>query len=79
MAKKENKNEISKLKFEDAIKELKVLVDKIEQGELGLEDSLEQYERGMVLIRHCREQLAKAEKRIEKISNSKGVEESVEQ
>jgi len=62
------KNDISKLSFEQAIKELTSIVEKIEQGEIPLESSLQQYERGMALIAHCRTILQKAEKRIEKIS-----------
>ena len=68
MADKKTKEDIEKLSFEDAIKKLKVIVDRIEQGEIPLQDSLEQYEQGMLLIRHCRDVLQKAEKRIEKIS-----------
>ena len=68
MAKDKNQNDISKLSFEQAIKELGGIVQKIEQGEIALQDSLSQYERGMALIKHCRAILQKAEKRIEKIS-----------
>jgi len=68
MAKGKNQNDISKLSFEQAIKELGGIVQKIEQGEIALQDSLSQYERGMALIKHCRGILQKAEKRIEKIS-----------
>jgi len=69
MAKSKSEDDISKLSFEQAIKELTSIVEKIEQGEIPLQDSLQQYERGMTLIKHCRTILAKAEKRIEKISN----------
>ncbi len=68
MADKKQKNDISKMSFEEAIKELTSIVGKIEQGQIPLQDSLEQYERGMALIKHCRTILQKAEKRIEKIS-----------
>ncbi len=68
MAEKEQKNDVNKLSFEQAIKKLTEIVKKIESGETALQDSLEQYENGMSLISHCREILAKAEKRIEKIS-----------
>jgi exodeoxyribonuclease VII small subunit len=68
MAKNEKKNDVSNLNFEQAIKELTSIVEKIEQGEIPLENSLQQYERGMALIQHCRTTLEKAEKRIEKIS-----------
>ena len=68
MAKNEKKNDISNLSFEQAIKELTGIVNKIERGEIPLQDSLEQYERGMALIKHCKGILQKAEARIEKIS-----------
>ncbi|MHC5077297.1 MAG: exodeoxyribonuclease VII small subunit [Planctomycetota bacterium] len=62
------KNDISKMNFEQSIKELTSIVQKIEQGQIPLQDSLEQYEKGMGLIKHCRGILQKAEERIEKIS-----------
>jgi exodeoxyribonuclease VII small subunit len=68
MAKNKDENDISNLSFEEAIKKLTAIVAKIEQGEIPLQDSLEQYEKGMALIKHCRDILQKAEKRIEKIS-----------
>ncbi len=71
MAGQKQKNDISKLSFEQAIKELTAIVGKIEQGEIPLQDSLEQYERAMTLIKHCRSILQKAEKRIETISKEK--------
>ncbi|MCX5647127.1 MAG: exodeoxyribonuclease VII small subunit [Phycisphaerae bacterium] len=68
MTERRQKDEISKLTFEQAIGQLKGIVDRIEQGEIPLQDSLEQYEKGMALIKHCRDILQNAEKRIEKIS-----------
>ena len=68
MAKNQKKNDISEKGFEESIKELTQIVSRIEQGEIALESSLEQYERGMALIKHCKGILEKAEKRIEKIS-----------
>lgn len=68
MTKNEKKTDISNMSFEQAIKELTGIVEQIEQGEIPLERSLQQYERGMALIGHCRTILQKAEKRIEKIS-----------
>jgi len=70
MAENKRKNDLNRLSFEEAIKELGNIVSRIEQGEISLQDSLGQYERGMALIKHCREILKKAEKRIEKISES---------
>jgi exodeoxyribonuclease VII small subunit len=72
MPEKKKKDDISKLSFEQAIKELTSIVGKIEQGEIPLQDSLTQYERGMSLIQHCQAILKKAEERIEKISEAEG-------
>ena len=62
------KLDINKLSFEDSIKLLAKIVDNIERGETKLEDSLGEYEKGMKLIKHCKDILDNAEKRIEKIS-----------
>jgi len=71
MANTKKKDDIGKLSFEEAIKELTSIVGKIEQGEIPLQDSLTQYERGMALIKHCQNILRTAEKRIEKIAEEK--------
>jgi exodeoxyribonuclease VII small subunit len=74
MAKNQKKNDVSEKGFEESIKELTQIVSRIEQGEIALESSLEQYERGMALIKHCKGILEKAEKRIEKISGGESKE-----
>jgi exodeoxyribonuclease VII small subunit len=66
--KQDNSAGISNLSFEEAIRQLTDIVAKIEQGQIPLADSLQQYEKGMALIKHCRDILQKAEKRIEKTS-----------
>ena len=71
MAHKKQKNKTVQLSFEEAIKELTNIVGKIEQGQIPLQDSLDQYEKGMALIKHCRTILQKAEERIEKITKEK--------
>ncbi|MFH1614205.1 MAG: exodeoxyribonuclease VII small subunit [Planctomycetota bacterium] len=68
MAKTENNENTDKLTFEEAIKQLTDIVSRIESGRVPLQTSIEQYERGMALIKHCRKILQSAEKRIEKIS-----------
>ncbi len=70
MAGKKQKDDVGGLSFEEAIKELTNIVGKIEQGEIPLQNSLEQYEKGMTLIKHCRDILQKAEKQIEKITEA---------
>ena len=74
MTERKYRDEFSKLTFEQAIGQLKDIVGKIEQGQIPLQDSLDQYEKGMALIKHCRDILQKAEKRIEKISKEEPAE-----
>jgi len=71
MNKKNTKNDLDELSFEQAIKELTGIVGMIEEGDIALADSLKEYERGMRLIKYCRSILQKAEKRIEKIAEQK--------
>ena len=54
--------------FEQAMTQLEKIVTDVEQGQIGLEDSITKYEQGMKLIQHCRNILEKAEKRIETIT-----------
>lgn len=70
MAKKSKQNEIEKLTFEQSIQALTEIVDKIETGQVPLQESLQQYEKGMALIKHCRGILLNAEKRIEEIAEA---------
>jgi exodeoxyribonuclease VII small subunit len=60
--------QVSKMTFEQAIDTLTGIVENIEGGEIGLEQSLAQYEQGMAMIKHCRKILTQAEKRIEKLT-----------
>ena len=56
---------MSDIKFEDALLRLEEIVDRLETGELPLEDSLKVFEEGVALARHCSKYLEEAEKRIE--------------
>jgi len=67
MAKKEP-DDSQKLTFEQAQAQLEKIVNDIEQGRIPLEQSIEKYEQGMRLIKHCRTILEQAEKKIETIS-----------
>ncbi len=67
---KDEKMHLGKLSFEEAIKELTGIVDKIESGEAPLQASIERYEKGMALIKHCRQILQAAQKKIEKVSQA---------
>jgi exodeoxyribonuclease VII small subunit len=51
--------------FESAMAELDLLVDKMEAGQLPLEESIAAYQRGTALVKYCEKILADAEQRIQ--------------
>ena len=55
------------LDFEQALTELEGLVEKMEQGDLSLEESLKSFERGVELTRTCQKALAEAEQKVEQL------------
>jgi exodeoxyribonuclease VII small subunit len=57
--------EESKLDFETAMRELEDLVERLEQGDLPLEESLAAFERGVKLTRTCQTALKEAEQKVE--------------
>lgn len=57
--------EAETLTFEDSLEALEHIIGKIENGDIGLEASLEAYKRGESLIKRCRGLLFDAEQRIE--------------
>ncbi len=60
-------------RFEEALKKLEEVVQKLERGELPLEDSLACYEEGIKLSRLCHAKLEEAERRIETlVKDAKG-------
>ncbi|SEO70390.1 exodeoxyribonuclease VII small subunit [Aquisalimonas asiatica] len=63
--------------FEEALKELEALVERMEKGELALEESLQAFERGIALTRHCQTALKAAEQKVE-ILTREGSEDRVE-
>jgi exodeoxyribonuclease VII small subunit len=60
--------DIAALPFEAAMKELEDIVDRLEKGNVPLEESIVIYERGEALKKHCDDLLKRAEARIEKIT-----------
>jgi exodeoxyribonuclease VII small subunit len=53
------------LSFEKALEELETIVEKLEKGGLSLSESLALFEKGVKLARFLREELEKAEKKVE--------------
>ncbi len=63
-----SKKDPKDLRFEEAIEQLEAILEQIESGNVGLEESLAQYEKGMKLIGRCRALLSKAEQRIAELT-----------
>jgi len=63
---------VDELSFEAALKELEQIVARLEQGDVDLEESIAQYERGQALKLHCEKKLKAAESRLEKIVHGGG-------
>ncbi len=63
----EQGHDIAGMSFEQALRALEDVVRKLESGEVALDESIDLYERGEALRRHCQARLDAAQARIEKI------------
>jgi exodeoxyribonuclease VII small subunit len=66
-APEQNPNQVAE--FEQSLDELEQLVEKMEHGQLSLEESLAAYERGVGLYRSCQTALEQAELRVRLLSD----------
>lgn len=84
MSKKESKKKTSKksksdsLDFETSMQELESLVERMEQGDQTLEQSLLDFERGIALTRSCQKSLQKTEQKIQQLIEKNGHDELVD-
>ncbi|MBM4112012.1 MAG: exodeoxyribonuclease VII small subunit [Phycisphaerae bacterium] len=60
--------EISGMRYEQALSELESIVQRVEDGELPLEEGIKAHRRALLLLRHCEGILDAAQARIEEIS-----------
>ena len=60
----------SELSFEETLEELENLVQRMESGDLGLEESLKAFERGIKLTRACQDALKDAELKVQTLTAS---------
>ncbi|MDZ7802807.1 exodeoxyribonuclease VII small subunit [Thiohalophilus sp.] len=63
--------------FEKSLAELETLVERMEQGDQSLEQSLKDFERGVALTRQCQQALKTAEQKVEQLLQQNGQEELV--
>ncbi len=59
-------------KFEEKVKELETIINTLESGEIGLDDSINKYTEAMTLVKECDEELKNIEKKISKIALEDG-------
>jgi exodeoxyribonuclease VII small subunit len=69
---KKSASKSSELDFEAAIKELESLVERMEQGDQSLEQSLKDFERGVELTRTCQKALKQAEQKVQLLLEQSG-------
>lgn len=58
--------------FEDALEELERLVNRLERGDLSLEETLQSFERGVNLTRTCQKALQEAEQKVQILIDKNG-------
>ncbi|MCE4965849.1 exodeoxyribonuclease VII small subunit [Staphylococcus chromogenes] len=63
----ENKN------FEEMMKELETIVNKLDNDSISLEESMELYQKGMTLSKSCEKTLKEAEEKVAKLMENEAV------
>ena len=60
------------MSFEDSLKELEEIVEKLENGDTPLDDAIDEFTKAMELVKNCNEKLNNAEEAIAKIVEDNG-------
>jgi exodeoxyribonuclease VII small subunit len=72
VAKKTDRKQDETPDFEQSLQELETIVARLEQGDLPLEESLKQFERGIALTRACQQALKSAEQKVQILVEENG-------
>lgn len=72
MGKDEKQVSRNDFNFEEKLRELEQLVTRMEDGNLGLEESLEAFENGVKLVRDCQQALEAAEQKVKVLTSAEG-------
>ena len=67
-------NNLEKLTFEKAMKELEELVDSLDKGDVSLDEAIAAYDRGSQLKDYCQKKLLEAKMKIETIQSSDNID-----
>ena len=60
------------MSFEESLVELEGIVDKLEKGQLSLDESLMLFEKGIKLVRECNNKLKSAQQKMEQLIEENG-------
>lgn len=60
------------MSFEEALLELEGIVEKLEKGQLPLDESLMLFEKGIKLVRECNDKLKNAQQKVEQLIEENG-------
>ena len=67
-------NDLEKLTFEKAMKELEELVDSLDKGDISLDEAIAAYDRGSQLKDYCQKKLQEAKMKVETIQSSDNID-----
>jgi len=76
-ASKKTTKKAESLNFEASMNELESLVERMEEGDQSLEESLKDFERGIALTRSCQKSLQETEQKIQQLIEKNGQDELV--
>jgi exodeoxyribonuclease VII small subunit len=69
---KSTEKKVEELSFEDAMEQLEVIVEKLEQGDVPLEEAISMFQDGMQLSKDCHNKLTSVEKQMDQILHADG-------
>ena len=67
-------NDLEKLTFEEAMKELEKLVDSLDKGDVSLDEAIAAYDRGSQLKDYCQKKLQEAKMKVDTIQSSDNID-----
>ncbi len=63
--------------FEKSLQQLETIVQQMENGELGLEESLKKFEQGIKLAKNCQNALSSAELKVNQLIEKNGMQQTI--
>ncbi len=70
-----NDKQEKELSLEEAFEQIEAVIARLEKEEITLEESFQEYNRGMQLLKHCNEAIDKVEKKVLQINEEGGLDE----